>query len=178
MWTIGHSTRSIEEFIGLLQAYNIHHLIDVRIIPFSRRNPQFHQEALAESLRDAGIRYLHIPDLGGRRKSRADSINMGWRNESFRGYADYMQTSKFWEALEDLADRGKKAHSAVMCAEAVPWRCHRALIADALIIQGWSVQHIMSVHSSKPHSLTPFARLDTGRLTYPSDTSYSTLRLF
>ncbi|MDT3776001.1 DUF488 domain-containing protein [Nitrospira sp. MA-1] len=179
LWTIGHSTRPIEEFVGLLQSHGIQLLVDVRTIPFSRRNPQFHQESLAQSLREAMIQYRHMPELGGRRKARPDSLNVGWRNEGFRGYADYMQTQEFWDGLEELVNIGQQSPSAVMCAEAVPWRCHRSLIADALVIRSWTVDHIISASSLKTHTLTPFAKPDAGRLTYPSEEfSDSTLRLF
>ncbi len=179
LWTLGHSTRPIEEFIGLLKAHGIQLLVDVRTIPFSRRNPQFHQEALAQSLHEAGLQYRHMPALGGRRKSQPESVNVGWRNQGFRGYADYMQTQEFWDALEVLVDLGQQSPSAVMCAEAVPWRCHRSLIADALVIRGWTVQHIISANSLKTHTLTPFAKPNAGRLTYPSESpSDSNPRLF
>jgi uncharacterized protein (DUF488 family) len=179
LWTIGHSTWPIDDFIGLLLAPGIQLLADVRTIPFSRRNPQFHQEVLAQSLREAGIQYRHMPALGGRRKSRADSVNVGWRNQGFRGYADYMETQDFWNALDDLMEIGHRLPVAVMCAEAVPWRCHRSLIADALVIRGWTVKHIFSASSLKTHTLTPFAKLDAGRLTYPTeDPQDSTLPLF
>jgi uncharacterized protein (DUF488 family) len=146
---------------------------------YSRRHPQFHSEDLAKSLADAVSQYWHLPSLGGRRKSRPNSINRGWRNVSFRGYADYMQASRFWEALDYLMESGKHQRVAVMCVEAVPWRCHRSLIADAVVIRGWTVQHIISVGSSKTHTLTSFAKPDAGRLTYPSESlSDSTLPLF
>ncbi|MCW5782933.1 MAG: DUF488 domain-containing protein [Nitrospirales bacterium] len=178
-WTIGHSTRPIEEFVGLLQSHGIQVLVDVRTIPFSRRNPQFHQETLARSLREAGLQYRHMPELGGRRKTRPDSVNVGWRNEGFRGYADYMQTQKFWDGLEELVNIGQQSPAAVVCAEAVPWRCHWTLIADALVIRGWSVHHIISASSLKIHTLTPFAKSDAGRLTYPAESSSDlNLRLF
>lgn len=179
LWTIGHSTRPIEEFIGLLLTHGIHVLADVRTIPFSRRNPQYNQEAFAQSLREAGLQYRHMPGLGGRRKSLPDSVNMGWKNQGFRGYADYMQKQEFRDALEELMTAGQSLPTAIMCAEAVPWRCHRMLISDALVIRGWTVQHIISAGSLKTHTLTPFAQPDAGRLTYPSEsTSDSTLRLF
>jgi uncharacterized protein (DUF488 family) len=178
-WTVGHSTRPIEEFLGLLDTHGIQLLVDVRTIPFSRRNPQFNQEALAQSLREAGLQYRHMPALGGRRKSRPDSVNLGWRNQGFQGYADYMQTQEFWDALEKLADIGQKSPSVIMCAEAVPWRCHRTLIADALVNRGWTVRHIISASSLKTHTLTPFAKVEAGRLTYPSENpSDSNPRLF
>jgi hypothetical protein len=169
LWTVGHSTRPLEEFLGLLQAYDIQLLADVRITPYSRRNPQFHSDALAKSLSDAGIQYRHLPALGGRRKSRPDSVNAGWRNESFRGYADYMQTREFWKALDDLVATGQRLPVAIMCAEAVPWRCHRSLISDALVGRGWVVQHILSAGSLQTHALTSFAKLEAGRLTYPGE---------
>jgi uncharacterized protein (DUF488 family) len=179
LWTIGHSTRPIEEFVGLLQSHGIQLLVDVRTIPFSRRNPQFHQEAFAQSLREAGLQYRHMPDLGGRRKTRRDSVNVGWRNAGFQGYADYMQTQEFWDGLEKLMNIGQQLPSAVMCAEAVPWRCHRTLIADALVIRGWTVHHIISATSLKTHTLTSFAKPDADRLTYPLDCpSDLNLRLF
>ena len=179
LWTIGHSTRPIEEFVGVLQSHGIQVLVDVRTIPFSRRNPQFYQETLAQSLRETGLQYRHMPELGGRRKTRPDSVNVGWRNEGFRGYADYMQTQEFWDGLEELVNIGQQSPSAVMCAEAVPWRCHRTLIADALVIRGWTVHHIISASSLKTHTLTPFAKSDAGRLTYPAESSSDlNLRLF
>ena len=179
LWTIGHSTRHIEEFIGLLQTQGIQVLADVRMTPYSRRNPQFHSEALAKSLADAGIQYRHMPALGGRRKTRPDSVNVGWRNESFRGYADYMQTREFWNALDDLMATAQRLSAAIMCAEAVPWRCHRTLISDALVSRGWTVRHIISASSLQTHILTPFAKLEAGRLTYPAEgTQVSTLPLF
>jgi uncharacterized protein (DUF488 family) len=179
LWTIGHSTRPIEEFIGLLQTQGIQLLADVRITPYSRRNPQFHSETLAKSLADAGIQYRHMPALGGRRRNQPDSVNVGWRNEGFRGYADYMQTRDFWIALDDLVATGQKLSVAIMCAEAVPWRCHRTLIADALVGRGWTVQHIISANSLQSHALTPFAKLEADRLTYPAEGPQdSTLPLF
>lgn len=167
LWTIGHSTRPIEEFIELLRAHRIAELIDVRTVPRSRHNPQFNTDALAQSLRGAGIRYQHMPTLGGLRKPKKDSRNMGWRNESFRGYADYMQTEEFQTALEELMAEGRSHRSAVMCAEAVPWRCHRSLIADALVSHGWEVRHIMTATKADPHHLTSFAVVGKGGLTYP-----------
>ncbi|MDH3503392.1 MAG: DUF488 domain-containing protein [Nitrospirota bacterium] len=177
--TIGHSRRPIEEFIELLQTHGIQVLTDVRITPYSRRNPQFHSEALAKSLANRGIQSRHMPSLGGRRKSRPDSVNVGWRNEGFRSYADYMQTQDFWDALDDLMATGHRLPVAIMCAEAVPWRCHRTLISDALVSRGWTVQHIISPNSIQTHTLTPFAKLEDGRLTYPAEgPNNSTLPLF
>jgi uncharacterized protein (DUF488 family) len=179
LWTIGHSTRPIEEFVGLRQTHGIHVLADVRITPYSRHNPQFHSDALAKSLAAAGIQYRHMPALGGRRKTRPDSVNVGWRNESFRGYADYMQTREFWNALDDLMATAQHLPLAIMCAEAVPWRCHRTLISDALVSRGWTVRHIISPNSLQTHTLTPFAKLEAGRLTYPAEgLKDSTLPLF
>lgn len=167
IWTVGHSTRPIGEFIDLLRAHEIRLLVDVRTIPRSRHNPQFNTTLLAESLNEAGFVYLHMPALGGLRKPRKDSINSGWRNASFRGYADYMQTAEFWNALEELMLQGRQGPSAMMCAEAVPWRCHRSLIADALVSRGWDIRHIMSPEKATPHVLTSFAQFEKGRLTYP-----------
>jgi uncharacterized protein (DUF488 family) len=167
IWTIGHSTRPIDEFIGMLRAHQIGLLIDVRIIPRSRYNPQFNTDTLAQSLRDATLWYLHLPELGGLRKPKKDSINDGWRNTGFRGYADYMQTEEFHRTLEVLMAYCRDKNTAVMCAEAVPWRCHRSLIADALVTQGWDVRHIMGPSDAKPHQLTSFAHFEEGALTYP-----------
>jgi uncharacterized protein (DUF488 family) len=179
LWTVGHSTRSIGEFLSLLEAHEIRLLIDVRTVPRSRFNPQFNTDTLAKSLADSRISYLHKAALGGLRKAKKDSINLGWRNLSFRGYADYMQTDAFGEALEELMALGTKQHSAIMCAEAVPWRCHRSLIADALVSRGWTVQHIMSATKLDEHRLTSFAVMEPGRLTYPPPPDpETTLRLF
>ncbi len=168
LWTIGHSTRPIEAFIGLLRAHGVRTLVDVRRFPASRRHPQFNAEPLAKSLREAGVHYRHMPELGGRRKSRPDSVNLGWRSDGFRGYADYMQTDAFWSALEGLMAVSRKQRTAVMCAEAVPWRCHRSLIADALVSRGWTVRHILSAAEASPHRLTPFAKIHEGKVIYPA----------
>ena len=167
LWTIGHSTRPIDEFIALLQAHTIADLIDVRTVPRSRHNPQFNTDALAQSLRRSGIRYRHMPALGGLRKPKKDSLNTGWRNESFRGYADYVQTKEFWIALEELMTAGRSHRIAIMCAEAVPWRCHRSLIADALVSRDWEVRHIMTETKADRHHLTSFAVVENGMLSYP-----------
>lgn len=167
IWTIGHSTRPIGEFTDLLRAHAVNLLVDVRTVPQSRHNPQFNAEALAESLREAGLTYLHMPALGGLRKARKDSINDGWRNTSFRGYADYMQTDEFSSALEELMADSRLQPTAIMCAEAVPWRCHRSLIADALASRGWTVRHILSPAKADEHRLTPFAVIDGDRIVYP-----------
>ncbi len=170
LWTVGHSTRPIGEFSDFLRAHEIRLLVDVRTIPRSRHNPQFNTDRLAESLKEAGLVFLHIPALGGLRKARKDSINNGWRNASFRGYADYMQTNEFMKALEELMADSRSQPTAIMCAEAVPWRCHRSLIADALVSRGWDVQHIMSPEKATQHILTSFAHYEKGTLTYPKPT--------
>jgi uncharacterized protein (DUF488 family) len=167
IFTIGHSTRSIDDFIALLKAHNIELLADVRTIPRSRRNPQFNADALPAPLAQAGIVYVPMPELGGLRHPRKDSPNTAWRNESFRGYADYMLTPQFEAALERLIETAEAARVAVMCAEAVPWRCHRSLIADALTARNIPVRHITSATAAKPHTLTPFAKVEGRRVTYP-----------
>jgi uncharacterized protein (DUF488 family) len=167
MFTIGHSTRPIDEFLRLLTAHNVDLLIDVRTIPRSRHNPQFEQLQLSTSLEGAGIAYLHMPELGGLRRPRADSINTAWRNASFRGYADYMQTPEFQAAIDRLIDLGSRQSLAIMCAEAVPWRCHRSLVADALVARGLEVRELVSGKSARPHRLTGWARVRDGRVTYP-----------
>lgn len=190
LWTIGHSTRRIEELIEILLAHGLQLLVDVRTIPRSRYNPQFNSEALAKSLAEADISYRHTAALGGLREPLRDSINTGWRNDSFRGYADYMQTGEFQRAIEELMAYGtgittpfSPAHAghaethpfrtAIMCAEAVPWRCHRLLIADALVSRGWEVRHIMSEARADQHRLTSFARIERDRLCYPDPKSAS-----
>ena len=179
IWTVGHSTRPIEEFLELLHAHEIQLLVDIRTMPYSRRNPQFNTGALAESLVNAGLRYHHLPALGGRRKSRPDSMNRGWRSAGFRGYADYMQTDEFRGGLAELMASGTSAPTAIMCAEAVPWRCHRSLIADALVSRGWQVRHILTTAEAPPHQITPFARIEHGTLTYPEHIAQEpTPRLF
>ncbi len=165
--TIGHSTRPIDEFIELLRQHGVERLVDIRTIPRSRRNPQFNSEALAKSLEDKGIGYVHLKELGGLRHPRPDSINTGWRNDGFRGYADYMQTAEFDEALRRLLELCEGKRCAAMCAEAVPWRCHRSLLADALVARGIPVEHILSGSRRDVHNLTPFARIENGRVTYP-----------
>ena len=169
--TIGHSTRPIDEFIALLQQNGVERLVDIRTIPRSRHNPQFNSEALAKSLSREGIEYAHLKELGGLRHPRPDSINMGWRNASFRGYADYMQTPEFEEALQRLLRLCEQKRCAVMCAEAVPWRCHRSLVADALLARGIAVEHIMSGNRREAHSLTPFARVEEQRVLYPKESA-------
>jgi uncharacterized protein (DUF488 family) len=165
--TIGHSNHSITEFLTLLKSHSVQRLVDVRTIPRSRHNPQFNRDALATSLRRARIAYTHLPKLGGLRHARADSVNTGWQNASFRGYADYMQTPEFAAALARLEELVKHKSCAIMCAEAVPWRCHRSLVADALTVRGYPVEHIMTPARRNPHKLTPFARVRGKRITYP-----------
>jgi uncharacterized protein (DUF488 family) len=166
--TIGHSTRPIDEFIGLLRSNGVERLIDIRTIPKSGHNPQFNGGALAEALRAAGIDYVHLQDLGGLRRARRDSPNTGWRNASFRGYADYMQTEEFDRALARAIELAAAKPSALMCAERVPWRCHRMLVADALLVRGIKVLEIVGDSPPKPHRLTPFAVVDGIRITYPA----------
>ena len=179
LWTIGHSTRSSEEFLTLLQSHHIQRLIDIRRYPGSRRYPHFAADALARSVSLAGLRYEEKPALGGRRTARSDSPNGGWKNAGFRGYADYMQTEEFDRALDELMTRGANERTAIMCAEAVPWRCHRSLVADALIVRGWEVTHIMGPGQVKQHHLTAFATFESGRLSYPAPSDQSsTLKLF
>ncbi|MBA5872651.1 MAG: DUF488 family protein, partial [Nitrospira sp. CR2.1] len=168
LWTIGHSTRSSEEFLLLLQSHDIQRLIDIRRYPGSRRYPHFHSAALANSLPGAGIWHKEMPTLGGRRTARSDSPNEGWKNASFRGYADYMQTEEFDQALDELIAQGRRERTAIMCAEAVPWRCHRSLVADALVVRDWEVTHLLGGCRVKPHRLTTFALLRDGRLMYPA----------
>jgi uncharacterized protein (DUF488 family) len=167
VFTLGHSTRPWDEFVNILRVHAVQKLVDVRTIPRSRRNPQFNKDALTIALPPEGIEYSHLPELGGRRRPRPDSTNSGWRNDTFRGYADYMETEDFKQALDDLINVANDARMAVMCAEAVPWRCHRSLLADALVTHGVDVEHILSATSLKPHTVTPFLRVDTqGNLRY------------
>jgi uncharacterized protein (DUF488 family) len=169
IYTIGHSTLPIEEFILRLTNFHIKALVDVRTIPKSRFNPQFNTETLAKSLAKKDILYQHMPGLGGLRKSKKDSINMGWRNTSFRGYADYMQTDEFEENLQALIKEAKKHKTAIMCAEAVPWRCHRSLIADRLLVAGFEVHDIMSADKDALHKINPMAKVSGQHVTYPGD---------
>jgi uncharacterized protein (DUF488 family) len=168
LYTIGHSTRPIEAFLALLEAHGVEKLVDVRTIPRSRHNPQYDQPALRESLKAAGIRYEHIRELGGLRHGRPASPNTGWTNASFRGYADYMGTSHFRDALRRLEAGGRERPVAIMCAEGFLARCHRSLIADALIVDGWRVLEIQSRKTAKLHRRTPFLRVRDGRLVYPA----------
>lgn len=167
VFTIGHSTRSTEDFIELIKNHWITRVVDVRTIPRSWHNPQFNKNILPDALEKVGISYQHIAGLGGLRHARKDSPNLGWRNASFRGFADYMQTPEFTDNLEALIKLSQKEIIVLMCAETVPWRCHRSLIADALLIRGISVEHIMSATSLKPHTLTPWAKVQGNVITYP-----------
>lgn len=167
--TIGHSTHSIEEFFHILKAYSIEELVDIRTVPRSRHNPQFDRDSLPGSLAASGIEYRHMPGLGGLRRARPDSINTGWRNASFRGYADYMQTPEFKAALAELIELAREKQLAIMCAEAVEWRCHRSLVADALAARGIAVEHIHSAKRAKPHRMTPFANIVGAEIVYRED---------
>lgn len=171
IYTIGHSTRSIDAFIELLQAYGVQLLVDIRTIPKSRNNPQYNAAALKTALQDAGIDFLPMPSLGGFRRPSPNSINTGWRNKSFQGYADYMQTNEFRESLNHLIDLANNRTIVMMCAEAVPWRCHRSLIADALLVYGFEVEDIMGTKSHPKHKLTPWAKVEKDRISYPSTAS-------
>ena len=177
IYTIGHSTRSLDAFIGLLEAHRIRLLADVRTVPRSRRHPHFAIDALSRTLEHAGITYRHLPGLGGLRKPRPDSPNTAWRHSGFRGYADYMATTAFEKVLEELLElasasssgdlEGNGPRTAIMCAEAVWWRCHRQLVADALVARGVEVRHITSDRVAPLHTLTDFARVDDGKVSYP-----------
>lgn len=169
IFTVGHSTRSIEEFLELLQEHQVTHLADVRRFPGSRRHPHFGQDALREALAERQIAYSHFVALGGRRgKREADSPNTGWRVEQFGAYADFMASDEFSEGLDALIELAREQRTAIMCSEAVPWRCHRRLVADALTIRGWTVIDIISGSRDSEHSLTPFAEVQGERLTYPA----------
>lgn len=174
LWTIGHSTRPWEAFVALLQEARIEVLVDVRRFAGSRRNPQFSSATMESALRDVGIDYLPMPELGGRRKADVDSPNGAWRVAAFRGYADYMATSEFVSARERLMQLAQSRRTAVMCAEAVWWRCHRRLIADDFIARGWQVLHLITPGRSEPHPLNPAARMVDGVLRYPAETGMQT----
>ena len=169
--TIGHSTRTLEEFIGLLQAHGATRVVDVRTIPRSRHNPQFNKASLPRALKKVGLGYVHLPGLGGLRHAKRDSLNVGWRNASFRGYADYMQTPEFEQSLQELIRLAKQDRVVIMCAEAVPWRCHRSLIAYALLVRGIRAEDIMSPTRCQVHTLTPFAKVHGTTITYPAGAS-------
>lgn len=165
--TIGHSTRPLETFLDLLRSNEIDHVLDVRTVPRSRHNPQFNQDALPPSLASIGIAYTHISGLGGLRHTGADSVNTGWHNLSFRGYADYMQTPEFAHNIDVVVALASAERCVLMCAEAVPWRCHRSMIGDALLVRGIRVEDIIGPKGRKPHNLTAFAVVDGTRITYP-----------
>jgi uncharacterized protein (DUF488 family) len=167
IYTIGHSTRTLEDFQKLLGHYRIESVVDVRTVPKSRHVPHFHAEALTRTLSESGTEYYPMKRLGGLRKPEEDSPNQGWRNLSFRGFADYMQTEDFRRALTEVIDLALKKRIALMCAEALPWRCHRSLIADALVLRNMKVQHIISPTSLETHQLTSFAVVIGERITYP-----------
>lgn len=167
IFTIGHSTHPWPEFLEMLQAHHVAAIADVRQFPGSRRYPHFNAEVLTRALPLAGIEYLTFRNLGGRRKPWPDSPNNGWRNASFRGYADFMQTPQFTEAIDELKSAARIRTTAIMCSEAVPWRCHRSLIADALLVRGWTVMDIFDSHTAKPHALTPFAVVREIQIVYP-----------
>lgn len=169
IFTIGHSTRSIEDFLEIIKHYKINELIDIRTIPKSRHNPQFNGPELAQALRNHHINYRHQKNLGGLRHPHVNSINMAWKNLSFRGYADYMQTKEFKDGLAELITIASKKTVVIMCAEAVPWRCHRSLIGDALLAHSIEVEDIFSITLIKPHKLTPWAQVDGTNITYPLD---------
>jgi uncharacterized protein (DUF488 family) len=169
IFTVGHSNRSLKEFLEILEAYKLKLLIDVRTIPKSRHNPQFGGERLKKALEKRGIQYQHWAGLGGLRHTTKDSPNKAWRNASFRGYADYMQTNEFKRNLRKLISRAKRKRLVMMCAEAVPWRCHRSLIGDALLAHGYAVEDIFTAASHRPHKLTSFAKVAKGNVTYPAD---------
>lgn len=169
LYTIGHSTRSLEELVQLLRENGVSCLVDVRTVPRSRRNPQFNRDALEQALPAAGMGYVHLAALGGLRRGLGErSPNTGWRNDSFRGFADYMMTAQFQEGLEELLGLAAQGTVTIMCAEAVPWRCHRSLIADALTVRGVQVRHIVGPGRSQPHRLTPFAQVKGREITYPA----------
>jgi uncharacterized protein (DUF488 family) len=171
IFTVGHSTLPMQQFTALLHTYGIACLADIRTVPRSRHNPQFNDDALARALKPENIEYVPLPALGGLRHARKDSLNTGWRNKSFRGYADYMQTEAFEEGLATLIHMSRLKRTAIMCAEAVPWRCHRSLVADALSVRGIPAVEILSESSYRLHQLTPFAQVQGVHITYPPEQS-------
>jgi len=171
VFTVGHSTRPLDEFIALVLAYGVQRIADIRTVPRSRRNPQFNAETLGPTLGEAGLGYTPLKTLGGLRHATKDSPNLGWRNHSFRGYADYMQTEGFEAGIAQLIDLSHERPTAIMCAEAVPWRCHRSLVADALLVRGVPAVEILSETNWRLHALTPFAHVDGTRITYPASAS-------
>lgn len=175
IFTVGHSTRSIDEFMELLCAHGVKEIVDIRSIPRSRHNPQFNADVLEHFLKENHMSYKHIKELGGLRHARKNSLNLGWRNVSFRGFADYMATPEFSEGLETLIEIAKARETAIMCAEAVSWRCHRSLIGDALTKKGWIVRDIMTRSIAARHLLTPFLETRKGQLIYPEDPLHKSL---
>ena len=169
VYTIGHSTHPIDEFLFILKTYGIALLVDVRTIPKSRHNPQFNSEELSESLKKEGIGYLHMKGLGGLRHALKDSPNSAWRNASFRGFADYMQTEAFGESLDELIGTAKKQTAVIMCAEALPWRCHRSMIGDALVVRGVEVRDIFSKTECRSHTMTPWGKVAGAHVVYPGE---------
>ncbi len=167
LYTLGHSSRDWAEFIRVLAKFEIELVVDVRTVPKSKRNPQYNQNVMPPALKEAGIRYHHLRGLGGLRKPNPDSHNTGWRNAAFRGYADYMQTADFETSLQSLLKLAVRRRTVILCAESVPWHCHRSLIADALVVRGVDVFHIMSETRSQPHALRDFVKVDGTRVSYP-----------
>ena len=165
--TIGHSTRTLDEFVRLLEAHGVTLVVDVRTVPRSRHNPQFNKETLPSNLKKYGIKYIHMPDIGGLRRPKHDSVNLAWRNNTFRGYADYMQTKEFTDNLLKIIALAKENRLALMCAEALPWRCHRSLISDALVVRHVKVEHIISANSLINHQLNEMAQVEGTKITYP-----------
>jgi len=169
IWTIGHSTRPLEEFLSMLHSFNIQLVADIRRFPGSRKFPQYNQEPLSASLSQNNIQYLNLKNLGGRRKAKPDSKNTAWRNAAFRGYADYMETDDFKERITELERIGLKQRTAYMCSEAVWWRCHRSMVSDYLKARGWNVMHIMGIGKEEIHPYTAAARIVNGKLSYQGD---------
>ncbi|MGA8030368.1 MAG: DUF488 domain-containing protein, partial [Bryobacteraceae bacterium] len=167
VYTLGHSTRSPAEFLRIIDNFAVELVADIRTVPRSRRNPQYGQESLKQTLAEHHIGYVHLPTLGGLRRAKKNSINTGWENASFRGYADYMQAPEFAAAIDGLIARAADKRTVILCAEAVPWRCHRSLVADALLIRGIAVENLLSATTAKPHKLTPWAEVDGLTITYP-----------
>jgi uncharacterized protein (DUF488 family) len=178
VFTIGHSTRTLGEFTQLLKTYGVTLLVDVRTVPRSRHNPQFNKETLPASLKPSGVRYIHMPEIGGLRRPKRDSVNLAWKSMGFRGYADYMQTKEFTDNLLKIIALARENYLALMCAEALPWRCHRSLISDALVARHVKVQHIISATSTIAHELNEMAQVEGTKITYPlftKETSQRTL---
>ena len=167
VFTIGHSTRTLEEFVELLKTYRVNLIVDVRTVPRSRHNPQFNKETLPKTLKPGGIKYIHMPEIGGLRRPKHDSINLAWKNMGFRGYADYMQTKEFTDNLLKIIALARENRLALMCAEALPWRCHRSLISDALVVRHVKVEHIISATGCLNHQLNEMAQVEGTKITYP-----------